>query len=424
VLYIFSPEKYLDERTWSVLREEQRFSASAAVLNKTDQIVSAEELACITADLRHSLAAAGLGEVRLFRTSATAHAPGQDDKPPPVPPVDDTAALRAFLEHELSESDVARLRQAQYTQVVAYLQDVVNQLVPEDLLVRCDEVAALARQQSVAAATDLTQALRDQLTAVERELAPLIVVGQHDRFRGPFRTWLAIADFLRFGLPRAVRQLVSSHLRDTQGTLAHLLSHGPEQQVEDLLRRQARGIQDLLYIAGLPVERWRTITADWESQPLLTELAAALEAAFDTTTHTSLRTRRVVVWLVNVLGTFVPTVLVLYGLYALARDFLAGTYEGLAVLEHALAIVGLFFVVLQGVVGVLLPGPQRLGLALGQQAIHTVLLRVVDHGLNVYRADLHADLQDLRQLLAILHAECIPLVVSSHRAQRKGNPNG
>ena len=38
VLYVFSPEKYLDERTWSVLREEQHFSASAAVLNKTDRV--------------------------------------------------------------------------------------------------------------------------------------------------------------------------------------------------------------------------------------------------------------------------------------------------------------------------------------------------------------------------------------------------
>jgi energy-coupling factor transporter ATP-binding protein EcfA2 len=416
VLYVFSPEKYLDERTWSVLREEQRFSASAAVLNKTDQIASAEELACITADLRRSLAATGLGEIRLFCTSATAHASGQEDELPPMPPVDDTEALQAFLERELSESDVARLRQTQYAQVVAYLQDVVNQLVPEDLLVRCDEVAATARQQSAAAATDLTRALRDPLTVVERELAPLVVVGQHDRFRGPFRTWLAIADFLRFGLPRAVRQLVSSHRRDTHGTLAHLLSHGPEQQVEDLLRRQARSIQDLLYAAGLPVERWRTITADWESQQLLTEIAAALEAAFDTTTYTSWRTRRVVVWLVNILGTCVPTVLVLYGLYALARDFLAGTYEGLAVLAHVLAIGGLFFVLLQGVVGVLLPAPRRLGLDLGQQAIHTVLLRVIDHGLNVYRADLHADLEDFRQPLASLHAEPLPVLVSSQHA--------
>ena len=36
VLYIFSPQNYRDERTWSVLREEQRYSACAAVLNKRD----------------------------------------------------------------------------------------------------------------------------------------------------------------------------------------------------------------------------------------------------------------------------------------------------------------------------------------------------------------------------------------------------
>src|SRR5205823_2193228 len=36
VIYVFSPERYAEERAWSVIREEQRFSACLAVLNKAD----------------------------------------------------------------------------------------------------------------------------------------------------------------------------------------------------------------------------------------------------------------------------------------------------------------------------------------------------------------------------------------------------
>ena len=59
VLYVFSPEKYLEERTWSVLREERRFSASAAVLNKVDGL-GPDELATVTEDLAARLNDAGL----------------------------------------------------------------------------------------------------------------------------------------------------------------------------------------------------------------------------------------------------------------------------------------------------------------------------------------------------------------------------
>ena len=40
VLYIFSPQNYRDERTWSVIHEEKRYSTCAAVLNKADSGVT------------------------------------------------------------------------------------------------------------------------------------------------------------------------------------------------------------------------------------------------------------------------------------------------------------------------------------------------------------------------------------------------
>ena len=78
VLYIFSPERYLEERTWSVLRQETVFMRLAAILNKVDRVGSREELEQITEDLRERFAALGLGNIRIFRVCA----PGSTSRTP------------------------------------------------------------------------------------------------------------------------------------------------------------------------------------------------------------------------------------------------------------------------------------------------------------------------------------------------------
>src|ERR671924_980009 len=120
VLYVFSPQNYRDERTWSVLREEKRFSACAAVLNKVD-LVTPEELAQITEDLRHAFARAGLPEIRIFRTVATAHGAGESATPPRRAVGNDMAALRAFLERELHASEIAQMLRRQRACVLAHM---------------------------------------------------------------------------------------------------------------------------------------------------------------------------------------------------------------------------------------------------------------------------------------------------------------
>src|SRR5262245_41093790 len=69
VLYVFTPQNYRDERIWAVLREEKRFSACAAVLNKVD-LVTPVELEAIAEDLHRGFAHLGLPEIRIFRTIA------------------------------------------------------------------------------------------------------------------------------------------------------------------------------------------------------------------------------------------------------------------------------------------------------------------------------------------------------------------
>ena len=206
VLYVFSPQNYRDERTWSVLREEQRFSACAAILNKVD-LVTPEELEQITADLRHAFARLDLTDIRIFRTVATARVSGGDDAAPPsFGSGEDLVALRTFLEHELQRSDIARLRHRQRVRVLAHLQAEIDRVAPPGLLDQLDEVVAAVSERINSAATRLHRALAGQLAVAQEELVRRATLRQHERFWGPFRTWLALVDLLRFGLPGLARR--------------------------------------------------------------------------------------------------------------------------------------------------------------------------------------------------------------------------
>jgi energy-coupling factor transporter ATP-binding protein EcfA2 len=405
VLYVFSPEKYLEERTWSVIGEEQRFSASAAVLNKIDRVSSPEELALLTADLRRRFASIGLGDVRIFRTCAAAHVPRTDGTLPlALPSTDDTAVLRAFIEQELRASDVTRLWHAQRERVVTHLRDEVERVAPANTLTRCDEVVKTMRHRSADLADRLTHILAEPLATVERELAPLVLLRQHERFWGPFRTWLAMGDFLRLGLPRAVRQLVSGMPRTDASVAKHVLLQSEPRAVEEVLDDAARGVQDLLDAHGLPVECWRRLTTNIAGERLLADLATELDARYQVTTTASLKRGRVVVWLASVLGACVPAALVAAGLYALGRDLLTGTYTGLPLLGHLLATAVLFFLALQGIVSVLLPSTRQLERGMGPQAVQAVVSHTLEAWMNSYRTDLQTDFEDLHEPLAALTA--------------------
>lgn len=404
VLYVFSPEKYLDERTWSVLREEQHFSASAAVLNKTDR-VSLEELEQINDDLHRRFAEIGLGNIRLFRTCALAHILQVDDlRLSPQPGVDDTVALRAFLERELRASDVVQLWHAQQQRALAHLQAEVERVAPETMLAQLDEIVIVASQGYATTAARLATLLAEPLATVETELVAGATLRQHRRFRGPFRTWLVMADCLRFGLPGIVRHLAGDVLAP-QASLEETLRHGSvTSAMDDILRQEGYRLQDLLYAHGFPVDRWRTLTATVAGGHLLSEVTTEMETRWHALMVTCEERGKVVVWLANALGALVPAVFVLIGLYVMSRDLLVGRYVGLPLLGHLLAMGVLFCVALQGIVSVLLPSMRRRGRGLGRQAVQTVVVRALQRWMESYRSDLAADLADVREPLAMLQA--------------------
>jgi hypothetical protein len=407
VLYVFSPQNYRDERTWSVLREEKRFSACAVVLNKID-LVTPEELEAITDDLRRVLARLGLPNVRVFRTIATAHLAGEHDATPTwAAGADDLVALRAFLERELQSSDIARLLHEQQARVFGHLQAEIDRVAPAKLLEQLDEVTVGVSERIDRAATRLHGALADQLAVAQVALAPRATLRLHERFWGPFRTWLAITDVLRFGLPGLVRRFLNDAPRGDL-TPIELLSIRTRSTAADLLHDEADVVQSLLYARGLPIERWRTVTVQAGGSRLMADIATTLEAHFEAAAAASASRGGVVVWMISTLGRLVPATFVLIGLYVMGRDLLAGDYLGLPLLGHLFAMLILTFLALQGVASLFLPSGRRwFGPDIGHQAVCEVLTRTVIGWMSAYRTDLEADLADLRAPLAALQSALV-----------------
>jgi len=403
VLYVFSPERYLEERTWSILRTETEFSASAAVLNKVDRVGSREELDQITDDLRSHFAAVGHGEIRIFRLCARAHVPDATGARPNLAlDVDDMTALRAYIERELQGSEIARLLRRQRQAVVTHLQTEVDQVAPASLASSIDEIARRAIPRAAEAGRRLALTIADPLAAVETELVPLLTHHRHERFWGPFRFWLSLCDFVSFGLTNLVRRSLGRQ-SDRGDLIESTLERAARIPVEDALRAQAREVQDALYASGLPIERWREITAKGDGAGLIAEIAREIEGAFDIAAVRLSEQGQSIIWGASTVGGLVPALFVVVGLVVMVRDLFTGQYAGLTLLWHLIAMVVLFFLALQGLVSILLPGGTRwFGPSLGPVAVSRVVSRTVEGWISTYRSELEADVADLREPLQVL----------------------
>jgi hypothetical protein len=408
VLYVFSPQNYRDERTWSVLREEKRFSACAAVLNKAD-LVTPDESEAITDDLRRGFARLGLREIRLFRTVAIAHTLENDDATQmPTPGTDDLVALRAFLEQELQRNDIARLLHRQRARVLAHLQAELDRVAPLRLLAQLDASTVAASERLDTAATRLYEALADHLARAQADLVPRIALRQHERFRGPFRTWLAVTDVLRFGLPSLVRRYLNHPPQGEAIVGEPLIGRDRSTAAADLLRDEAHALQSLLYACGLPIDRWRSVTVQADGSRLMGEIATTFATRFEAAAAASSRGGGAIIWMISTLGRLIPAAFILIGLYVMGRDLLAGDYLGLPLLGHLFAMLILTFLILQSVASLFLPsGWRRQGSDIERQAISEVLTRTVTGWISTYRSDLEADLADLRAPLVALQATLV-----------------
>src|SRR5262249_24317315 len=151
---------------------------------------------------------------------------------------DDMVALRAFVERELQASEIARLLRDQRRQVVGHLNGEVDRVVPETTLAKLDELASAAANRAHDAALRLAESLAEPLAAIEAELAPLMTLRRHERFWGPFRAWLAITDFIGFGLTTLGRRLLGKSSSDRMTVIERILARGGSTEFDELVKAE------------------------------------------------------------------------------------------------------------------------------------------------------------------------------------------
>lgn len=406
VLYVFSPEKYLEERTWSVLREEHHFSSCVAVLNKADRVPD-HELDKLTADLVERFASIGLPDIRVFRVCARAHAGGEsaagiNGGDESVAGIDETRELAAYIEQELRDGEIARMLRGQREKALRHLEQCIDEIAPLDLLESLDEVSELVAMRIDDAGRELADHLADRLAAVEAELAPLATLKQHERFFGPLRTWLSVADFFRYGLTGIVQRLLGGAPRGDAGVVRKLICRGQGTVIDDVLRRESRALQQELFQRDVPVTTWRAISARPTGEELAPDLADEIEARFDVRAVAHSTRSSAVVYGASVVGAVIPAGLLGFAMYRMVTALLVGETTGLAILGHFAGVILLFFLFLHGMVGMLLPGTRGIGGGVGARAVVTTVGRTLRGWLGAFRAGLEEDQAALRDPLAQL----------------------
>jgi hypothetical protein len=407
VIYVFTPEKYWDERVWSVIREEQRFSSCLAVLNKAD-LAAPEAVEKAVEEIRRRFGELGKPDIAVLRVCAARHVPRSDGSLPVADEalVDEFPSLRAYIEHELREGDIARMRREQRVRVVENLSQQVERILPEGLGERLEALGTQAGVLVDTATEKLSTAFAERLAVVEAEAAPLVAIRRHQAFHGPFRVWLGVSDLFSYGIPRLVRKL-----RSIGGTssidIAAMLGSGPVDRLDETLVWAGSQLRDAIFSSGLPVERWRSIVDQTSGAQLLSSLGEELQARYDEAASARSLRLRVVAQVASILGTLIPLGLAAYALVALVLRLWSNnpTTGGFDMLTLVLALTILAFVLLHAIVNLALLGlrPQPIQDA-GRRAIHSVLQRTVVGWTATYRADLECDAAELRSCVERLRA--------------------
>jgi energy-coupling factor transporter ATP-binding protein EcfA2/uncharacterized membrane protein len=423
VLYVLSGEKYLNADILAVLREERRFSGCAVVLNKIDLLGGPAEVEQIATDIRERLADFDVAEAPFFKVCARWHEPGAAPRS-----TDDFGNLTHYIEQELESSEIERLRRRRQAEILAYLGEAVDGVAPPDLAARLERFGAQCEGLAGEAAEQLLQQLGGRLPAVDLDLAPLAVMGWHQRFWGPLRAWLAASDFTRFGLAALARRFISNNPGRDQNASGLLLGGGADALIGGLFEDLARQQQDLLYQAGLPVEPWRRRLAGESPALRSSELDGAIRSQYLASAGASgMGTLRrwlsgLVVHGVSAAGAVIAIGLAGWGLWGAILQTMRGQFYGLNVLGHVASLIVLVFALLQ-VVADLLFVPRRRGGAIASRMIAEAVRRWNEGWVRAYRGEIEDEWRGLRDSLGAVHALLngdVPVVAGDPKDNRDG----
>ncbi len=206
VLYVGSQEKYHDKLGWELFKEHRKRRAFAFVLNKWDRCLDPGAAGLRPdEDLLRDLKAEGFENPRLFRTCAQNWVDSGGATPDTLPPGEQFADLRNWLELGLTRLEIEAVKARGVGQLLDHAVRAIDAVRPPDLRMEASKVQeaweGVLAEESAAQSEVLVSTLEPYQHEIEHHFS---IQGQQ-RFRGLMAGWLRMTTRIRY---------VGSTLRD------------------------------------------------------------------------------------------------------------------------------------------------------------------------------------------------------------------
>ena len=370
VLYVGSQEKYHDRVGWDLFRAQRKRRAFAFVLNKWDRCQEPAAGARPDDDLLADLKREGFADPKLFRTNAQAWVDaGPENTPADLPPGEQFAELRDWLELGLTRLEIDALKARGVGQLLDSAREALKAVTPPDL----DDAAARASKAwaGLLAGEAETQAevLVGSLDPYQSEVEAHFAARGQQRFRGLMAAYLRLTTNVRYGAAGLrgrvpfVPKASSKAPKPGDADLHALSSTAARVAGERVLAQRIAALSNRLMVEadqkGLPVavvgQRVKSAAKrDWEDRATRAVSEALRECEAEVAQPTGWR--RALRGTVAVLGNFLPEAILIGSiLFLLWRFFVENvTLELSSALLPVLATLGTL-VVLQVLITLAFP---------------------------------------------------------------------
>jgi hypothetical protein len=361
VLFVVSPEKYVDQAAWEVLLPQVPHRAFAFVFTKADLLYD-DGGTPPYADLLAMVQAAGYAQPRLYRVAAEhwlQYRTGERQNPPVG---DDFLALESWLEDELRREDVAELKAQLRWRKLERLRQALMAAQPPAL----EQVLPSLRQAWELYLGDTADTLQGTVhETVQGALSRLhmeVVIEQHRQFRGLLGGYFSLVDLLRFAPTLLLQRLrqepggqsyVIARIREA---LAGTLAHEAWQRLHVRLRHAAGELT--MHTGGTGPLRWLSAhlsPLEPDGPVWLSQALPALLTQLLTPPVASNPFMRSIQYLCKCLFELLPFLFVGLCGYQLTVSFSQGQYLGAPFLLHAGALLLLLCLCLHGGVALVFP---------------------------------------------------------------------
>ncbi|MCA9279120.1 MAG: 50S ribosome-binding GTPase [Phycisphaeraceae bacterium] len=409
-LCVVSPERYLEERLWSVLNTEIVQDAVVFVINKRD-LCTDDELAQIQRDIAHHLAQIDLHDIPMLSAISASESDIAQD----------TSAVSNMLTNTLSASDAAVLARQSRVRAVESVTLAVQQIT--------ENVNQLSQlHQSIGDATSITtDSLLDRCSpAIEetaRAMRPDLVAANHAHFWGPMRAWFGMWDGLTIGLPRMLARVGPALSTATQCRLTSTNDVAPvASSVPLVLRRD--DIADTLEHMTSQTDQMLAQTT-----PQLTPLSkvvhidsdAANTIIAETASHSVSSNgsvwKRSIGWVLSFISMIGTIGLLGLAVYYLGKEVWQGTFGGINMLAHMLLFWFALHVVVHLLTSLLMPTSwKRLAYSMKQRFSASIRQRIETHW-HTYEQTAKNENAHLQQYVADLQSAVRSAGIETHSQQ-------